>query len=143
MKEPDEPIFKKVKKNLTISEKVTHVALSNKNLYVAVADALCSNGTLLRIDLSTSQQEQISLTKYINTSRLSNLFIDPTGNHLLLTFVPNNNKDSPELYYLPRKFNKLKSTTKFRGHEFTEIGWNHYNTSKNTTGAILLGNSFY
>ncbi|GJQ72360.1 dor [Trypoxylus dichotomus] len=136
MKEPDEPIFKKIKKNLTIPDKITHVALSNKYLFVA-----SSGGILLRINLSNSDQEEISLTKYTSSGRLTNLFVDPTGNHLLLTFTPNNVKDSPELYYLPRRPNKLKSTTKFRGHEFTEIGWNHYNTSPNTTGPILLGTS--
>ncbi|KAI4456526.1 vacuolar protein sorting-associated protein [Holotrichia oblita] len=138
MKEPDEPIFQKTKKNLNITDKITHVALSNKYLYVAMAN---SSGTLLRINLSNSQQEEISLSKYMSTGRLSNLFVDPSGNHLLLTFFPNNSKDSPELCYLSRKSNKLKTTTKFRGHEFTEIGWNRYTSAENTTGSILLGTS--
>lgn len=66
--------------------------------------------------------------------------MDPTGNHLLLTFAAKTLEGGPELLYLSRKSNKLKSTTKFRGHEFTEIGWNMLNEHENTTGSILLGN---
>jgi hypothetical protein len=81
------------------------------------------------------------LAKYTATCRLTNLFVDPTGNHLLLTFAPKSLEGGPELLYLSRKSNKLKSTTKFRGHEFTEVAWNHLNDSESTTGPILLGTS--
>ena len=68
--------------------------------------------------------------------------MDPTGNHLLLTFAPKSIEGGPELLYLSRKSNKLKSTTKFRGHEFTEVAWNTVNESESTTGPILLGTIF-
>lgn len=86
---------------------------------------------------------EILLSKYVPALGLSNLFLDPTGNHLLIAFVPKTGDTSslPELMYLSKKSNKLKPCTKFRGHEFTEVGWNMANTSESTTGPILLGTS--
>ncbi|KAJ3625065.1 hypothetical protein MTP99_018635 [Tenebrio molitor] len=135
--EQDAPIFSKTKKDFTPSDKITHVAIANKQLAVAMA-----NNTLFRMNLNNPQQhDEISLAKYTATCRLTNLFVDPTGNHLLLTFTPKSLEGGPELLYLSRKSNKLKSTTKFRGHEFTEVAWNHLNDSESTTGPILLGTS--
>ncbi|XP_063904510.1 vacuolar protein sorting-associated protein 18 homolog isoform X2 [Zophobas morio] len=135
--EQDVPIFSKTKKDFTPSDKITHVAISNKQLAVAMA-----NNMLFRMNLHNPQQhDEISLTKYTTTCRLTNLFMDPTGNHLLLTFAPKSIEGGPELLYLSRKSNKLKSTTKFRGHEFTEVAWNTVNESESTTGPILLGTS--
>lgn len=50
-------------------------------------------------------------------------------------------ESSSELVYLSRKSNKLKPSTRFRGYEVTEVGWNHFNDSDATTGPILLGTS--
>lgn len=82
---------------------------------------------------------EISLTKYTSVCRLTNLFMDPTGNHLLISFVSRSSDSVPELVYLSRKSNKLRSTTRFRGQEITEVAWNQVNESDNTTGTILLG----
>lgn len=82
---------------------------------------------------------EISLIKYTSSCRLTNLFLDPTGNHLLLTFGQKSSESGPELLYLSRKTDKLKSTTKFRGNEFTAVAWNHLNDLEGTTGSILLG----
>ncbi|EFA08901.1 Vacuolar protein sorting-associated protein 18 homolog-like Protein [Tribolium castaneum] len=133
----DAPIFSKTKKDFTPPDKITHVAISNKQLAVALG-----NNTLFRMNLhNPQQQDEISLSKYTSTCRLTNLFMDPTGNHLLLTFAPKSLEGGPELLYLARKSNKLKTTTKFRGHEFTDVAWNHLNESESTTGPILLGTS--
>lgn len=69
------------------------------------------------------------------------MFLDPTGNHLLLTFAAKSPEFSPELLYLSKKTTKLRPSNKFKGHEFTEVGWNHANSSDSTTGSILLGTS--
>lgn len=62
---------------------------------------------------------------------------------MFLTFTSNMgdtiSNNSEMLYYLSKKATKLKTSTKFRGHEFTEVGWNPMNTSESTTGSILLG----
>lgn len=65
--------------------------------------------------------------------------MDPTGNHLLMSFVSRSSDSVPELVYLSKKSNKLRSATRFRGQEITEVAWNQVNESDNTTGTILLG----
>lgn len=126
------PIFTKSKKDFTPSDKITHAAISNKYLVVVMA-----NNILFRMNLQNPTENsgkykysnthihsklllicvlfaEITLTKYTQ-NKLGNLFLDPTGNHLLLTFIPKNPKvDSPEFMYLSRKSDKLKSTTKVR-----------------------------
>lgn len=94
------------------------------------------------LGLNTADFAEITLTKYAQTGRLSNLFLDHTGNHLLLTFSPKSVESSSELLYLTRKSTKLKASARFRGHEVTEVGWNNLNDSEATTGRILLGKKF-
>lgn len=69
------------------------------------------------------------------------MFIDPLGQHILLSFASNSPDTSPELLYLSRKAVKPKMAVKFRGHEITEVAWNYANESESTTGPILLGTS--
>ncbi|XP_019880940.1 vacuolar protein sorting-associated protein 18 homolog isoform X2 [Aethina tumida] len=138
--EQEIPIFSKSKKDYRPPHKFTHVAISNKYFVGAMQD-----GTLLRMNLHNPQEtDRITLTKYTGTGKLTNLFLDPNGNHLLITFTPKIPKApdaTPELLYLSRKSAKLKSTTKFRGHLFTEVAWCSTNDSETTTGPILLGTS--
>lgn len=74
-------------------------------------------------------------------SKLTGIFLDPLGHHLLLAFAARNKDGNPELIYLHRKSSKLKSVTKSRNYEVTEVGWNYENHSDMTTGPILLGTS--
>ncbi|CAG9857094.1 unnamed protein product [Phyllotreta striolata] len=135
--EPEVPIFTKSKKDFTPTEKVTHVAIANKQLVLVMANSL-----LFKMNINNpNQTSEISLLKYTSTSRLVNLFLDPTGNHLLLTLVPKGPDGAPELLYLSKKLDKVRTTTKFKGNEFTEVAWNPLNESDNTTGLILLGTS--
>lgn len=73
--------------------------------------------------------------------KMSGLFLDPLGHHLLITLVPRHGENGPppELYYLHRKTTKLKQAGKFKGHEITAVGWNFSNTSDTSSGPILLG----
>lgn len=48
----DEPIFSKAKKDFTPADKITHVAISNKCLVVAMA-----NNTIFRMDLHQPQKQ--------------------------------------------------------------------------------------
>nr|CAI5818148.1 unnamed protein product [Callosobruchus analis] len=132
--EQDIPIFTKSKKDFKPSDKITHAAIANKHLVLALA-----NGTLFRMNLQNQQQSEIPLTKYTMSCKLTNLFLDPTGNHLLISLSPRSQDGGPELLYLSKKSDKLRTTTKFRGNEFTEVAWNNMNESESTTGPILLG----
>lgn len=83
----------------------------------------------------------ITLSNYTSLTNLTNIFLDPLGQHILLSFTSLSQDRSPELLYLSRKSVKPKVAVKFRGHEITEVGWNYANESEQTTGPILLGTS--
>lgn len=74
--------------------------------------------------------------------KMSGMFLDPLGYHLLITLVSKQGDNPPsELFYLHRKTTKLKQASKFKGYEITAVGWNFSNTSDTTSGSILLGTS--
>ncbi|XP_015595539.1 vacuolar protein sorting-associated protein 18 homolog isoform X1 [Cephus cinctus] len=137
MKE-DGPIFTKQKVNFLPPDKITHLSVSSNMIVIAM-----SNNVLLRIDMKyPDKPEEIDISKYITNMKLSGLFLDPLGFHLLLALVSKHNDNPPaELFYLHRKTTKLKQAGKFRGHEITAVGWNFGNTSEVTSGPILLGTS--
>uniref|UniRef100_A0A0A9XG54 Vacuolar protein sorting-associated protein 18 homolog n=1 Tax=Lygus hesperus TaxID=30085 RepID=A0A0A9XG54_LYGHE len=131
----DSPIFQKAKINFQPTELVTHLAVCNDYIVVAM-----SNNLLLRIDPSKPQgQEQyseIDLNRIVPGVTLTGLFLDPTAAHLLISF-------STELLYIHRNSDKPKPITKVRGHEVTAIGWPHpsYFSDRNTPKPVLLGTS--
>ncbi|XP_053608142.1 vacuolar protein sorting-associated protein 18 homolog isoform X2 [Plodia interpunctella] len=136
--EDNTPIFSKQKMNFNPSDVITHGAVASDYLVLAMA-----NGNLFRMDLKMpSHFEEIKYTKYIQSNtKLTGLYLDPLGCHLLMAFAPRTKDGNPELVYLHRKSSKLKSVTKSRSYEVTEVGWNNENTSEITTGPILLGSS--
>lgn len=73
--------------------------------------------------------------------RVSNVFFDPTGNHLLIALAAKHSGFLPELLYLNRRSNKPKKIDKFRDHEITAVGFNYNNQSETSTGSILIGTS--
>lgn len=81
------------------------------------------------------------MDKHLISLRVSNIFFDPTGNHLLIASAPKSPGFVPELIYLHRKSNKPKKIEKFRDHEITAVAFNHTNQSETTTGSILIGTS--
>lgn len=136
--EPELPIFNKSKKNFTPSDKITHVAVSNKYLVVAM-----SNNRLFRIDYQENNiTDEISMSKQIKLDKVTNLFLDPSGKHLLVNVSSATVSQNAirELYYLAKGSTKLKLLTT-KNHEITEVGWNYGFNSDSTTGPILLGSS--
>ncbi|XP_032674629.1 vacuolar protein sorting-associated protein 18 homolog isoform X2 [Odontomachus brunneus] len=135
----DSPIFTKQKVNFLPSDKILYLVVSSNTIVIAMA-----NNILLRIDMKQPDKtEEIDISKYTLTMKMSGLFLDPLGNHLLITLVSRHgdNGPPPELYYLHRKTTKLKQAGKFNGHEITAVGWNFSNTSDTSSGPILLGTS--
>ncbi|XP_047356828.1 vacuolar protein sorting-associated protein 18 homolog isoform X3 [Vespa velutina] len=134
----DGPIFTKQKINFSPSDKIIHLVVSSNLIIIAMA-----NNVLLRIDMKQPDKvEEIDISKYAVGMKMSNLFLDPLGYHLLITLTPKNGDNPPsELLYLHRKTTKLKQAGKFKGHEITAVGWNFSNTSETVTGPILLGTS--
>ncbi|XP_023944562.2 vacuolar protein sorting-associated protein 18 homolog isoform X2 [Bicyclus anynana] len=136
--EDNTPMFSKQKMNFNPSDMITHVAVSSDFLVLAMA-----NGKLFRLDLKMpDQHEEIHYAKFVQpNSKLTAIFLDPLGYHLLMTFAARNKDGSPELVYLHRKSSKLKPVTKSKNYEVTEVGWNYENMSLTSTGPILLGTS--
>lgn len=135
--EEDAPMFSKQKVNFSPTDRITHLAVSSELLVLTMA-----NNVLLRIDLRhPDKPEEIELGKYVSHLKLSGVFLDPLGHHLLLSLSSRNTDTPAELLYLSRKTSKLKQPSKFKGHEVTAVGWNFGNDSDVTTGPILLGTS--
>ncbi|XP_048483000.1 vacuolar protein sorting-associated protein 18 homolog isoform X2 [Plutella xylostella] len=134
--EDNTPMFSKQKMNFNPSDLITHVAVASDYLVLAMA-----NGKLFRLDLkSPDHNEEIQYSRVVQpNSKLTGIFLDPLGYHLLLAFAARTKDGNPELVYLHRKSSKLKSVSKSRNYEVTEVGWNHENESTTSTGPILLG----
>ncbi|XP_031837327.1 vacuolar protein sorting-associated protein 18 dor isoform X2 [Nomia melanderi] len=133
----DGPIFIKQKVNFQPSDNIVHLVVNNNIIVIAMA-----NNILLRIDMKNPNvPEEIDISNYSVNMKMSGMFLDPLGNHLLIALVRNNPKDNlpSELFYLHKKATKLKQANKFKGHEITAVGWNFLNSSETTTGPILLG----
>lgn len=81
------------------------------------------------------------LEKYLTGLRVSNIFLDPSGNHLLIALATKCPGFVPELLYLHGKSNKPKKIEKFRDHEITAVAFNHANQSETSTSSILIGTS--
>lgn len=95
------------------------------------------NSSLIKHKISFAE---VDISKYALSMKMSGLFLDPLGHHLLITMVPRHGDNPPpELFYLHRKTTKLKQAGKFKGHEITAVGWNFSNTSETSSGSILLG----
>ena len=134
----EHPIFSKTRVDFTPKHPLTHLVVSNNNIVMAMA-----NKTLIRIDREAGggRPEEIDLTKTVSGVKISSLFLDPTGRHLLIACKPTDVEGSPELYYLPKSWSKPRPCTKFKGTLVTSVGWNYNNTEKNTTGTILAGSA--
>ncbi|XP_034942311.1 vacuolar protein sorting-associated protein 18 homolog isoform X2 [Chelonus insularis] len=133
----EEPIFIRQRVNFKPPDSILHLAVSSNYIVIAMA-----NNVLLRIDVKVPEKiEEIDISKYIGNMKISGLFLDPLGYHLLITMVPKVGDSPPDLFYLHRSSTKLKQAGKFRSHEITAVGWNFANTSETTTGPILLGTS--
>ncbi|XP_017884886.1 vacuolar protein sorting-associated protein 18 homolog isoform X2 [Ceratina calcarata] len=136
----DGPIFIKQKVNFLPSDKIVQLVVNNNIIVIAMA-----NNILLRIDMKhPDAPEEIDISKYAVNMKISGMFLDPLGNHLLIALIPkfaHLENIPPELFYLHRKTTKLKQASKFKGHQITAVGWNFSNTSETMTGPILIGTS--
>lgn len=91
-----------------------------------------------------NQFPEVHYSRFVQpTSKLTSLFLDPLGYHLLMAFTTRVKTidAAPELVYLHRNSVKPKPVSKARTYEVTEVGWNMGNTSEVVTGPILLGSS--
>lgn len=152
------PIFSKQKMKLNLPQEIQHLAVCNNWLVT-----LMSHNVLLRLFLLQPDRQdgklkllnfqrnkdnilffaytEVFLEKYLAGMKVSNLFLDPLGNHLLIALTPKSPGFTPELLYLHRSTTKPKKCDKFKDYEITAIAFNPSNTSDTTTGSILIGTS--
>lgn len=73
--------------------------------------------------------------------KVEDMFLDPTGAHLLISLTPTSPKFTAELIYLHKTQKRPKKIDKFRDHEITAVAFNYENVSEASTGPVLLGTS--
>lgn len=106
----DKDIFKKTKMNLSLPSSISHLKVANDWIVI-----LMSNQLLFRLNLKQpDKQSEVFLEKFITGQRISNMFIDPTGTHLLFSLSPKSSGYSAELMYLNKNSNKPKIVSKVR-----------------------------
>jgi len=133
----ESPIFSKTRVDFTPTHPLTHLVVANNNIVMAMA-----NRTLIRIDREhgPGRQDEIDLTKTISGAKISALFLDPTGTHLLISLKSNDVDVQPELYYLHKKWTKPRPCSRFRGSLVSSVGWSYGpRDSDSSTGPILAG----
>ncbi|XP_075230673.1 vacuolar protein sorting-associated protein 18 dor isoform X2 [Lycorma delicatula] len=166
----DTPIFAKQTVNFKPTDKVTHLSVNNEMVVLTMTNNVLLRINLSKTsgaasdskhaaDSSKQQNsmvEEISIPRFTPPLRLIGLYLDPTGSHVLLSmatprssavisgdqhYVPESSSPT-ELLYLNRASNKVKQTSKLRGHEVTAVGWNDACVrTDTTTRPILIGTS--
>lgn len=106
----EKEIFQKSKMNLNLPASIVHLCVSNDWLVV-----LMTNQLVFRLNMKqTDKQSEIFLDKYLTGQRVSKMFLDSTGTHLLLALMPKSPSAGycAELMYLNKNNNKPKILTK-------------------------------
>lgn len=80
----------------------------------------------------------MALEKFCAGCKISNIFLDPLGVHLLISLAPSP-QFTPELLYLHKSQKRPKKIDKFRDYEVISVAFNYENNSETSTGPILLG----
>lgn len=123
--------------NFSPPHPITHLVVSNRHLVLAMA-----NKTLIRINLlQPNSLEEVDISKFALQAKIHNIFLDPLGQHLLISVISRDGSTPVDTLYLPLRTNKPKSTAKLKGHLITSVGWNWKNQSESSTGPILVGTS--
>lgn len=126
--------------SFTPTHPITHLVVANHHLVLVMA-----NKKLIRINLhpgtSSQEEQEVDISKFSLQARIHSIFLDPTGQHLLISIVSRDGLTPVDTLYLPLRSNKPKSTSKLKGHLVTAVGWNVRNQSDSVTGPILIGTS--
>ncbi|KAK7206413.1 Pep3/Vps18/deep orange family-domain-containing protein [Myxozyma melibiosi] len=129
--EDELPIFalERVQLQFQISS-LASMAVSNNILYLAV-----TSGRILRIDLNNPQDiDDVELPKLKapGTGSVREIFLDPTGSHLLVT------TSTAENFYLNARSPRAKHLSRMKGNIISAVAWNPSEPSSSTK-EILIG----
>lgn len=136
--ETEVPIFKKMKIEYIPSQPLTHMVVSNDILLLAML-----NKMLIKVELKHPEvPEELPLYSQLPGAsgqyRVQGLFLDPLGNHLIVSL---NQPEGPgENFYIYLGGGKVRSYVKvLRGQLVTSVAFNAENTMTCSTGSILIG----
>ncbi|KAH8309991.1 hypothetical protein KR044_004249 [Drosophila immigrans] len=149
--EEEEEIFSKRKMTLNVPSNcagdLMHLNVCN-NWLVCTLAAPQGHCNLLRFFLPRAiPPGQVVLDKYLSGYKITNVFQDNTGHHLLIALVPMQPGVSSDFLYVhssetPKAQQmKVRRIEKFKDHEITAVAFNTYHGKEASTGAILLGTS--
>ncbi|XP_055602186.1 vacuolar protein sorting-associated protein 18 homolog [Uranotaenia lowii] len=131
------PIFAKQKMNLNLPAGILYLSVQNDWVII-----LMTNLTVLRMNIKQPDKfTEVPLDKHVGGLKPNNLFLDPLGAHLFVTFAPKSPGFTPEVLYLQRNSFKPRFISKLKDQDITALGFNYSNTSESMTGPILLGTS--
>ncbi|CAG0920519.1 unnamed protein product [Notodromas monacha] len=127
--EEEPPIFTRQQVNFSPSHHLSHLVSGGNRIVLAM-----KNKMLLKIQIDprtggskgSSGPEEIDLSKFAMHNRISGVFFDPTGRHLIVS-VSEINREIP--------------LVKWKGHLITAVGWNPRAARDDGTGSILVGTS--
>ncbi|KAH9412790.1 Vacuolar protein sorting-associated protein 18 like protein [Dermatophagoides pteronyssinus] len=142
-----EPIFMKNKIDFRPNYPITNMVVSNNQLLLSM-----ENFHLLKIDLMNPNKPiELDLNPYLVSIKSPNrpvilgIFIDPTGQHCLITVGQRLKHDLPfndnpiipfENFYYYRKLSQLN---KMKGHIITAVGWIDQQQPTGQCGNLLIG----
>lgn len=153
------PMFALSRMNIKLNQDIEQLVVSNHTMVVLMANVLH------RIQLRATGDPIERLPELPMGVRITRMFLDPQGNHLLLTVRLSaavaastatgaqllatstqsagggGGTSTHELWYLHRTSREPKRCERYRGHEITAVGWNRAAGADAMTGAILLGTS--
>ncbi|CAG7718037.1 unnamed protein product [Allacma fusca] len=138
-KTKDKPIFGRQRVNFNPSCPLTHICASNNILVL-----ILQNKILMKIDIKNPEEPtEFDLKPISEDAKLSNLFMDPSGQHILLAFAPRDKENPAELIYLQASTMKPEKISKLKSHSVTSVAWNQSmeTTSASSTAPFLLGTS--
>ncbi|OQR77173.1 vacuolar protein sorting-associated protein 18-like, partial [Tropilaelaps mercedesae] len=141
--EPDTPMFKKMKIEFNPKESLTHLVVCNEILVIGMVDK-----SLLKVSLKNPDEpEPISLASQLTGAlshyRMHRVFLDPLGNHLVVS-VSDSSVTQGENFYIylgGSNGNKRIIQKILRNHLITAAAFNPDNQQNTTTGPILLATS--
>lgn len=108
MRNDEKEIFQKSKMNLSLPAPINHLCVANDWLVIHM-----SNQLLFRINLKQpDKHSEVFLEKFITGQKISRMFFDPTGAHLLLALTPKSSGYNSELMYLNKNSSKPKIVSK-------------------------------
>lgn len=134
--EDDSPIFSKHKINFQPSFDIVQFVVGNNHLVLAMA-----NNVIIRINLLQPQElEEIDLSRFAQNGSVYKLFLDPSGQHLLISLRSDKDAhDSLDTLYIPWQSKKIRVVGKLRGYTVSSVAWSRRNSSETLTGPCLCG----